>query len=109
FPSDDVGYGFDNIGDVLTLSPLLMERYLAAAEAVMQRAIVVDPPKPTVRHQNAPYLEPGFAAPPGLRFRSVPPKSKLHTPFELTQGGDFKLRVHAYAVPVKKGEPVRMA
>ena len=31
FPSDDVGYGFDNIGDVLTISPLLMERYLAAA------------------------------------------------------------------------------
>ena len=31
FPSDDVGHGFDNIGDVLTLSPVLMERYLAAA------------------------------------------------------------------------------
>ena len=24
FPSDDIGHGFDNIGDVLTLSPLLM-------------------------------------------------------------------------------------
>ena len=34
FPSDDVGYGFDNIGDVLTLPPLLMEKYLAAAEAI---------------------------------------------------------------------------
>ena len=32
FPSDDVGYGFDNIGDVLTLPPMLMEKYLAAAE-----------------------------------------------------------------------------
>ena len=30
FPSDDIGHGFDNIGDVLTLSPVLMERYLAA-------------------------------------------------------------------------------
>lgn len=38
FPSDDIGHGFDNIGDVLTMSPVLMERYLAAAEAVMQRA-----------------------------------------------------------------------
>ena len=27
FPSDDVGYGFDNVGDVLGLPPLLMERY----------------------------------------------------------------------------------
>ncbi|HEY2413739.1 MAG TPA: DUF1592 domain-containing protein [Pirellulaceae bacterium] len=41
FPSDDVGYGFDNIGDVLSTTPLLFERYLAAAESVLQKAIVV--------------------------------------------------------------------
>jgi hypothetical protein len=35
FPSDDVGYGFDNIGDVLTMSPLLMEKYLKAADKVV--------------------------------------------------------------------------
>lgn len=34
FPSDDVGSGFDNIGDVLTLPPVLMEKYLAAAKQV---------------------------------------------------------------------------
>jgi hypothetical protein len=39
FPNDDVGYGFDNIGDVLTVSPLLMERYLAAADDCLERAI----------------------------------------------------------------------
>jgi hypothetical protein len=38
FPSDDVGYGFDNIGDVLSLPPLLMEKYLAAAEKIVQAA-----------------------------------------------------------------------
>ncbi len=38
FPADDVGYGFDNIGDVLTLSPLLMEKYLAAAEQIAETA-----------------------------------------------------------------------
>jgi hypothetical protein len=48
FPNDDVGYGFDNIGDVLSLSPLLFEKYLAAAESILERAIVVaDPPKPS--------------------------------------------------------------
>src|SRR5947207_10979446 len=31
FPADDSGYGFDNIGDVLSLSPVLLEKYLAAA------------------------------------------------------------------------------
>ncbi|MCI0462892.1 MAG: DUF1592 domain-containing protein [Gemmataceae bacterium] len=47
FPADDIGYGFDNIGDVLSLSPLLLEKYLSAAESILDRAIViVDPPKP---------------------------------------------------------------
>lgn len=41
FPSDDVGEGFDNIGDVLTLSPLLMEKYLNAAEQVASSVILV--------------------------------------------------------------------
>lgn len=36
FPADDVGYGFDNIGDVLSLSPLLLEKYLAAAEKIVE-------------------------------------------------------------------------
>ena len=40
FPSDDVGYGFDNIGDVLSLPPLLMEKYLNAAEKITQEAIL---------------------------------------------------------------------
>ena len=40
FPSDDVGYGFDNIGDVLSMSPLLMEKYMRAAENIAEAAIV---------------------------------------------------------------------
>lgn len=39
FPGDDAGYGFDNIGDVLSLPPVLMEKYLSAAEAVSRLAI----------------------------------------------------------------------
>ncbi len=41
FPSDDVGEGFDNIGDVLSLSPLLFEKYMDAAEQIASRAILV--------------------------------------------------------------------
>jgi len=37
FPSDDVGNGFDNIGDVLAIPPLLMEKYLTAAEEIVER------------------------------------------------------------------------
>ncbi len=48
FPADDVGYGFDNIGDVLSFSPQLAEKYLIAAESILEEAIVVmDPPKRT--------------------------------------------------------------
>ncbi len=39
FPPDDTGNGFDNIGDVLTISPLLLEKYLAAAETIVDRAV----------------------------------------------------------------------
>ena len=47
FPTDDSGEGFDNIGDVLTVSPLLMERYLSAAERIARWAISTElPAKP---------------------------------------------------------------
>ena len=39
FPVDNQGYGFDNIGDVLTLSPMLMEKYMAAARSVSRIAV----------------------------------------------------------------------
>ncbi|HKQ40604.1 MAG TPA: DUF1592 domain-containing protein, partial [Verrucomicrobiae bacterium] len=39
FPTDDTGYGFDTIGDVLSLSPLLMEKYIAAAQEIVGKAV----------------------------------------------------------------------
>ena len=39
FPQDDSGYGFDTIGDALSLSPVLMEKYFAAAEKIARTAI----------------------------------------------------------------------
>lgn len=46
FPEDDTGYGFDNIGDVLALPPILMERYLIAADRVLMEAIPAGPMSP---------------------------------------------------------------
>lgn len=37
FPPDDSGYGFDNIGDALSVSPLLMEKYLNAARDIVAK------------------------------------------------------------------------
>ena len=42
FPSDEVGAGFDNNGDVLSLSPMLIEKYIGAAETVSKK-VLIDP------------------------------------------------------------------
>jgi hypothetical protein len=39
FPDDDSGYGFENVADVLNMSPLLMEKYLAAAQTIVDKAV----------------------------------------------------------------------
>jgi len=44
FPPDDTGYGFDTIGDVLSLSPLLMEKYLDAAQHIVNETVHTDGP-----------------------------------------------------------------
>jgi hypothetical protein len=38
-PADDIGYGFDNIGDVLQVSPVLLERYLSTARRISRTAV----------------------------------------------------------------------
>jgi hypothetical protein len=49
FPQDDAGYGFDNIADVLSLSPVLMEKYITAADKVTRTALFGPPSmKPTL-------------------------------------------------------------
>ena len=56
FPVDDSGYGFDNNSDVLSVSPLLMEKYMQAAENISRLAVYGEtvPAKPTrlVRMMN---------------------------------------------------------
>jgi hypothetical protein len=42
FPADDTGHGFDNIGDVLTVSPLLLEKYFDAANEIVSKAIPLE-------------------------------------------------------------------
>jgi len=42
FPADDSGYGFDNIADVLTMSPLLAEKYIGTAETIVERLLKME-------------------------------------------------------------------
>jgi len=73
FPQDDSGYGFDNIGDVLSLSPVLMEKYLSAAETVARTAVFgAEALKPRVERLR----------PPTGRIKST--TKPLHTDYDLT-------------------------
>ncbi len=40
FPTDDVGGGFDNNADVLSMPPMLLEKYIDAAEQIAAQAIL---------------------------------------------------------------------
>jgi hypothetical protein len=54
-PPDDSGYGFDNIGDVLTVSPGLMERYLLAAGKISRQAVGDTKMPPTYQTYTVPH------------------------------------------------------
>jgi hypothetical protein len=105
FPSDDIGHGFDNIGDVLTLSPVLMDRYLAAAETIMNRAITPNPPPVPKRHLASVYTEPASAdsdklVEKGFRRMTTDGKSfievgPINTPYQW-QDGEYIFRTRVY-------------
>ena len=109
FPADDIGHGFDNIGDVLTLSPLHLERYLEAAETIAARVLQPTPPKPGVRYLAGRYLQPNNDKTPQDRFRVMDPKgtnATLTGPFaasgdylKLTPDAELILRATLYAEP----------
>ncbi len=82
FPSDDVGYGFDNIGDVLSLPPVLFERYLAAADRVVKAAIVSGDPDQAPVKQG-----------PGKTLAS---SGEVAHEFEFPAAADYVLRARAY-------------
>ncbi|MFO0825566.1 MAG: DUF1592 domain-containing protein [Gemmataceae bacterium] len=120
FPSDDVGYGFDNIGDVLTLPPVLMERYLAAAETIMSRAITPVPPPVTSRWQGAWFTEPAGAKVPtknNWRIVSIGDAKSdnlstgpVHNAVKIPTDGEgaFQFRTRVYAETTGK-KPVKIA
>ncbi len=53
-PADDSGYGFDNIADVLSLSPTLMDGYLAVAGKLSRLAVGLASKRPLVTSYTVP-------------------------------------------------------
>jgi cytochrome c551/c552 len=53
-PVDDSGYGFDNVADVLSVSPGLLERYMIVSRLVARRAVGEVNLKPSEQEYEAP-------------------------------------------------------
>ena len=96
FPQDDSGYGFDNIADVLSLSPALMEKYMTAAERVARTALFGVPPMPpTLTRLRSEGRRPGearvFPAQYDLTGLSLP--NAFHAVYRAAADADYIVRV----------------
>ncbi len=109
FPADDIGHGFDNIGDVLSLSPVHLERYLDAAEAIADRAVLSPLPKPPTRSTYSIFLEPSYGGSEnGTRpVTNSPPE--LFVRHEIKVAGSYVFRVRAGATNESSLEPAKLA
>ena len=54
-PPDESGYGFDNIADVLAISPVLLDRYMVAAEKISRLALGDAALRPATETYTVPY------------------------------------------------------
>jgi hypothetical protein len=111
FPQDDSGYGFDNIGDVLSLSPVLMEKYLKAAESVVRAALFgPEQRKPTVLRYQPPDrqfpLLPKALKDYDLTGLSMP--NAMHTTMRFPAEGEYRIRVALEGRRPNGSEPVHI-
>ena len=100
FPADDSGYGFDNIGDVLTLPPVLFERYLSAAEKVMSLAILNDhKPRPDKIEVDLFKIEGGPKTGTTQVSRKID-ESQSSVKLDLPAPGEYTLRLQAESAKI---------
>ena len=103
FPPDEVSFGFDNIGDALTISPVLMEKYLDAAEAISEQAIVTKPPVwPPIHRVNGDRLRRVSYENEPSNLRAVRGRLGLYREgegqltFDARAAGEYQIRIRAH-------------
>ena len=106
FPADDVGYDFDNIGDVLTVSPLLMEKYLNTAGQIARKVILtpesIETPSSWI---TANKFNGGVVS--GSKGRVLHAEGTFNIEHEFPVDGTYLLRARAWAEQAGD-EPARM-
>ncbi|MBK7875986.1 MAG: DUF1592 domain-containing protein [Planctomycetes bacterium] len=96
FPNDDVGYGFDAIGDVLSTSDVLLEKYLKAAESIATDAIVLDDPAhPPLERLDGAALERSEGNTPAGKASVLFSNSEIRLRRTISRASEYALRVHA--------------
>ena len=85
-PADDTGYGFDNIADVLTVSPTLMDRYINVAGKIARMATGEASKKPVTTDYKVPkdLFDNGFGV------ASYNERASDDLPLDSRGGGAFK-------------------
>ncbi len=107
FPSDDTGYGFDTIGDVLSVSPLLLEKYMQAAKTIVDEAVPKVPKAPREFAVTGDLFRGADGKPPA-ELHSFYKQEKLTASFKVEREGLYRLTMK---LPTKNGfeyDPGRM-
>jgi hypothetical protein len=105
FPADNSGYGFDNISDVLSLSPVLLEKYLQAANRILDEALPTAARQARVTHLRANLMLVGFNATFDFGDGWMPLGSLEEDAVSTIMTfapGDYRVKVLAYATPEGK-------
>ena len=112
FPHDDAGYGFDNIGDVLSVSPVLLEKYLKAAEQVSRAALLgPDPQKPSLTRLQpmGAKIEPSTAVPAEYDETGLSLPNALHVLHRFPVDAEYLFRIVPSGSRPSGSEPVKVA
>lgn len=96
FPADDHGYGFDNIADVLSLSPLLLELYERAAEQVVEEVLHVPRTEPDVFQAEAEALSGSVGAAWREQGWNLWSNGSIGPSVEIAEAGRYRIAVRAF-------------
>jgi hypothetical protein len=112
FPQDDAGYGFDNIADVLSLSPVLMEKYLSAADNVARVALFGPPTlKPTLTRLRSEGRRNGDARafPAAYDVTGLSMPNAFHAVHRVPVDGEYTLKVFLGGVRPAHSDPIALS
>ena len=107
FPADDTGYGFDNIGDVLTFSPVHLERFLAVSEQIAAKAIPTTPNAPDGTGLAMIEMQPKGRRDQQQRY--FDPAPYLTGPMEAVRDGDYVISVNLRSTGTSGDPPAKVA